>query len=140
MPDAAIFCPGCGCLVRRSERAHGVVGVLPEKLAGGLAYFVLPAVAFLLVPPYNKNPFVRFHCFQCLGVCLSGLVIGASLRVAGFVLFFIPVGRLFFLLISMVASLRFFLLWIVAMVKALQGDQFRLPLIGDIAERKTTPG
>src|SRR5580700_5466101 len=91
MPDTAAYCPGCGRSMLPVERAQGMVGVLPETLAGALAYFLLPAIVFLLVEPYNKNRFVRFHSFQCLGVCLAAVVIGASLRVVGVLLFFIPV-------------------------------------------------
>jgi len=139
MPDAAGFCPGCGRAMGAVERARGTVGVLPEAFAGALAYFLLPAIGFLLVEPYKKNRFVRFHSFQCLGLCLVGLVLGAMLRVAGFTLFFIPaLGRLLFLLFSMVVSLAFFVVWVVLVVKALQGEMFKLPLVGDLAERKTT--
>ena len=140
MPDTAAFCPGCGRAMLPVERARGTVGVLPEALAGALAYFLLPAIAFLLVEPYSKNRFVRFHSFQCLGLCLAGLVVGAMLRVAGFALFFIPaLGRLLFLLVSMVVSLAFFVVWVVLVVKALQGEMFKLPLVGDFAERQTPP-
>jgi uncharacterized membrane protein len=140
MPDTAAFCPACGRAMRPLERAHGMVGALPEKLAGALAYFLLPAIVFLLVEPYNKSRFVRFHSFQCLGLCLVALVIGAMLRVAGFALFFIPtLGRLLFLLVSMVVSLAFFAVWVVLIVKALQGEMFKLPLVGDFAERHTSP-
>jgi uncharacterized membrane protein len=122
--------------MRPAERAHGRVGGLPESVAGALAYFVLPAIVFLLVQPYSKNRFVRFHSLQCLGVCLASLVTGAALRLLGFVLFFVPVGRLFFLLVSMLVSLAFFVIWIVLIVKALQGEKLKLPVIGDFAERQ----
>ena len=138
MPETAAYCPGCGRTMRPMERARGSVGALPETVAGALAYFLLPAIVFLLVEPYNKSRFVRFHSFQCLGVCLAGLVIGAMLRAAGFALFFIPaLGRLLFLLVSMVVSLAFFAVWVVLIVKALQGEMFKLPLVGDFAERHT---
>jgi uncharacterized membrane protein len=115
------------------------VGVLPETLAGALAYFFLPAIVFLLVEPYSKNRFVRFHSFQCLGLCLAGLVFGAMLRVAGFALFFIPtLGPLLLLLVSMVVGLGFFVVWVVLIVKAFQGEMFRLPLVGHFAERHTS--
>jgi uncharacterized membrane protein len=137
MPDTAAFCPGCGRGMRPGERVRGTVGVLPETVAGALAYCLLPAILFLLVEPYRKNRFVRFHSFQCLGVCLVGLVVGASLRVAGYLLFFIPMlGRLLFLLVSMVVGLAFFASWVVLIVKAMQGEMFKLPLVGDFAERQ----
>src|SRR5580704_11630469 len=104
MPDTAAYCPGCGRAMGPVERAHGMVGILPETLAGALAYFLLPAIVFLLVEPYKKNRFVRFHSFQFLGVCLAAVVVGASLRVVGVLLFFIPVlGHLLVLLVSVVA-------------------------------------
>jgi uncharacterized membrane protein len=134
MPDTASFCPGCGRSMPAVERARGTIGVLPETLAGALAYFVVPAIVFLLAEPYKRNRFVRFHSFQCLGLCLVGLVMGAMLRVAGFALFFIPaLGRLLFLLVSMVVSLALVAIWVVLIVKALQGETFELPLVGPFA-------
>jgi uncharacterized membrane protein len=125
MPDEAAFCPGCGRAMGEVERAQGMVGVLPEKVAGALAYLLLPAIVFLLVEPYSKDRFVRFHSFQCLGLCL-----------AGFALFFIPaIGRLSLALVFLIVILAFFAVWVVLMVKALQGEMFKLPVVGHFAER-----
>jgi len=139
MPDAAAYCPACGGAMHSPERVQGTVGALPETVAGALAYFTLiPAILFLLVEPYNKNRFVRFHSFQCLGLWLLAVVVGALLRIAGFVLFFIPVlGHLLVWLMSMVVSLAFFVVWVVLVVKALQGEMFKLPVLGDFAERQS---
>jgi uncharacterized membrane protein len=140
MPDAAAYCPGCGRAMRPVERAQGTVGGLPETLAGAMAYCtIIPAIVFLLVEPYSKNRFVRFHSLQCLGVCLVTLVVGAMLRVAGFVLFFIPVlGHLLVWLMSMVVTLALLVVWVVLIVKALQGEMFKLPVVGDFAERRAS--
>jgi len=27
---------------------------------------IIPAIVFLLIAPYNKSRFVRFHSFQCI--------------------------------------------------------------------------
>jgi uncharacterized membrane protein len=127
--------------MRPVVRVRGTVGALPETIAGALAYCIVPAIVFLLVEPYKKNLFVRFHSFQCLGLCLAAVVIGAGLRVAGFVLFFIPLlGRLFILLVSVLAGLAFFVVWGVLIVKALQGEMFKLPFVGEFAERQTISG
>jgi uncharacterized membrane protein len=125
--------------MRPGERARGAVGLLPRTIAGALAYCtIIPAIVFLLVEPYSKDRFVRFHSFQCIGLWLAGLVIGAALRVAGFLLYFIPVlGHLLVVLVSMVVVLGFFVVWVVLVVKALQGETFKLPLVGDYAEQKT---
>src|SRR5580704_19303270 len=141
MPDTAAFCPGCGRAMRPVESARGTVGALPETLAGALAYLLLPAIVFLLVEPYSKNRFVRFHSFQCLGVCLAGVVVGASLRVVGFGLFFIPaIGHMLVWLLSMVVGLAFIAVWFLLVAKTLQGEMFKLPLVGDFAERHTPAG
>jgi uncharacterized membrane protein len=138
MPDTAAYCPACGHDIHPVERASGMVGFLPETLAGALAYFVLPAIIFLLVNPYKKNRFIRFHSFQSLGVCLAAVVVVAVLRVVGVALFFIPVlGHLLVWLVSMLVVLAFFMVCIVLVVKALQGEMFKLPLVGDFAERHT---
>jgi len=138
MPDTAAFCPGCGRAMRPVERVQGTVGALPQTVAGALAYCtIIPAIVFLLIEPYHKNRFVRFHSFQCIGLSLAGLVIGAALRVAGFVLFFIPMlGHLLSWLAYMVVSLGFCVIWVVLIVKALQGEMFKLPVVGDFAEQQ----
>jgi uncharacterized membrane protein len=138
MPDTAAFCPGCGRAMRPVERAQGTVGALPVTVAGALAYCtIIPAIVFLFVEPYSKNRFLRFHCFQCIGVCLAGLIIGAVLRIAGFVLFFIPVlGHMLVWLLSMFVTLAFLAVWVVLIVKALQGEMFKLPVVGDFAEQQ----
>ena len=120
------------------ERVQGKVGALPETVAGALAYCtIIPAILFLLIEPYNRNRFVRFHSFQCIGLWLAALVMGAGLRVAGFLLFFVPVlGHLISWLAYMVVSLGFFVIWVVLIVKALQGEMFKLPLVGDFAKQK----
>lgn len=118
-------------------RATGMVGILPQTLAGALAYFLLPAVLFLLVEPYKSNRFVRFHSLQSFGTLLAALGIAAILRLAGILLFFIPaIGPLLIWLLSMLVSLAFLMIWIVLVVKALQGEMFRLPLIGDLAAKQ----
>src|SRR5579863_10446667 len=141
IPDTAVFCPSCGREMqpdgRLVERAQGTVGGLPRTVAGALAYCTLiPAIIFLLVDPYSKDRFVRFHSFQCLGLWLVAIVAGATLRVAGILLFFVPLlGHLLVLLLSIVVSLGLFVVWVLLIVKALQGEMLELPLIGDFAEK-----
>jgi uncharacterized membrane protein len=124
--------------MQAATRAGGTVGIFPETIAGALAYVtVFPAIVFLLLDPYNKNRFVRFHSFQCIFLWVAGLLLGALLRFVGFILFIIPIlGHLLLWLISAVAVLGGVVLWLVLVVKALQGEMFRLPVLGDAAEQK----
>jgi len=114
---------------------------LPESVAGGLAYLsFIPAIVFLFLEPYKSNRFVRFHSFQCLFAWVAAIVIGAVLRLLSMVLFIIPhLGPLLVLLVHVVVGLAALFVWLVLLVKAVQGEWFKLPLIGDFAERYSDP-
>lgn len=137
MPETAAYCPGCGRSMLPEPRAQGRVGPLPENIAGALAYLTfVPAIVFLLLDPYKKNQFLRFHSVQCLLFCGASVAIGIALKLASVVLFIIPVlGPLLVLLVSVVVGLAAFVIWLVLVVKALQGEMFRLPVLGDIASQ-----
>ena len=137
MPETAAFCPSCGRSVQTEARAQGKVGALSEPIAGALAYFTfVPAIVFLLVEPYKKNRFVRFHAFQCLLLWAAGILLAIALKLAGLLLFIIPVlGPLLVLLLSIVVGLAYVVIWLVLVVKAFQGVMFKLPMLGDLAER-----
>lgn len=138
MPDNAAFCPGCGRPMQISERAQAKIGVLTENQAGALAYFTfIPATAFLLLQPYSKNRFVRFQCLQCLFLTLICLLLGVALKLASPILFLVPLmGPLFVSLVSIVGVLAGFVVWLVLVVKAFQGEVFKLPLLGELAEQQ----
>jgi len=137
MPETAAFCPGCGRPTPGSVTPDERVGFLPQNIAGALAYLTfLPAVVFLFRPPYNRNRFVRFHSVQCLLLWVAALLTVGILKVAGLVLFSVPLlGPLLTVLISVAAVLAAGLIWLVLVVKALQGERFKLPVLGTVAER-----
>jgi uncharacterized membrane protein len=119
------------------ERAHGNVSALPRTIAGALAYCTfIPAIVFLLVEPFNKDRFIRFHSYQSIGMFLFVCFSAAVLRIASALLGFIPiVGPLLVVLLWMIVGLGIFILWLVLVVKALQGMMFKLPFLGGIAEQ-----
>ncbi len=138
MPDSAAFCPGCGHSMQRPERAQAKIGMLTENVAGALAYFsFIPATLLLLLKPYSKNRFVRFQCLQCLFLTLICLLLGVALKLTSPILFLVPlVGPLFVSLVSIVGALAAVVVWLVLVVKAFQGEVFKLPLLGELAERQ----
>jgi uncharacterized membrane protein len=138
MPENSVSCPNCGHEIWKAIRARGTVGVFPENVAGALAYISpLPAIVFLLIDPYRRNRFVRFHSLQCLFLWLALFLIAAVMRVLEPVIFLIPsFGYLLFLLIAMVVTLGAFVIWLVLVIKALQGEGFKLPIVGELAERQ----
>lgn len=138
MPETAAFCPGCGRSMAVAVKAQGKVGRLPETLAGALAYVTfIPAIVFLVRAPYKTNRFVRFHSIQCLLLWVAGLASAAAIRLIGILLYIIPVaGPLLTLLIAAIVGLAAFVLWLVLIVKALQGEMFKLPVLGDFSEQR----
>ncbi len=98
---------------------------MEPNVAALLSYLlgVVTGVIFFLIEKENK--FVRFHAMQ-------SIVTFGSLIVLNVVLPFIPVlGWILWPLISLAALI----LWIILMIKAYQGEYFKLPVIGDIAEK-----
>ena len=138
MPDDAAYCPGCGRSMQAVERVRGVVGMLPRNLAGILAYCTfIPALVFLLVDPYRRDRFTRFHSMQCLALWVAALVVGTGLELGTLILSIVPwVGHLLALLIALVMGMAFFVIWLLLVLKAAQGEYFKLPLLGDFAERQ----
>jgi len=119
------------------SRADGKVGILPENIAGALAYLTfVPAVVFLFVDPFRRNRFVRFHALQCLLCWVAGIALIIGLKLAGDLVFLIPTaGPLFVTIIDGVAALATVFVWLVLLVKAMQGERFRLPVLGNFAEQ-----
>jgi len=67
-------------------------------------------------------------------------VIACVLRLLSVVVFWIPmVGPLLLVVITTVSVLAAFIFWIVLIVKAAQGEMFKLPWIGDYADYYAQP-
>jgi len=108
---------------------------LGERVAGAVAYLTfIPAIVFLLLKGYKRKTFVRFHAVQCLLLWGAGIVVGLLLRLVCYLMDLVPaLGPLLTFLISVFAILAAALLWLVLIVKALQGEMFKLPLLGEFA-------
>lgn len=139
VPENAAFCPKCGSPVTRPSGAvnepsapasapgsGGVSGLaIPENVAGMLCYIFLAAVIFLLVQPYNRNRFIRFHAFQSILLTVVWIVLHGVVIIPwiGWALW--PTMELAFLIA-----------WVVLLIKAYQGVMFKLPVIGDFAQQQ----
>jgi uncharacterized membrane protein len=139
MPENAAFCPGCGRPMLPAPGVQGRVGIFRENLAAALAYLTfIPAILFLILEPYKQNRFVRFHSVQCILLWVVGVLTAVAIKLLAMVLFLVPViGPLLIVLISVLASLAVVVSWLVLVVKALQGETFKFPGLGGLAERYT---
>ena len=98
---------------------------LDENVAGLLCYVLgwVSGLVFVLLEQESK--FVRFHAMQSIYVF-------GTLTVASIVIGWIPIiGAVIAGLIGLLG----FVLWIVLMIKAYQGVQFKVKWAGDFAER-----
>ena len=102
------------------------IGMQPN-MAGLLCYFFgfITGLVFYLIE--KKNKFVRFHAMQ-------SMVVFGGLFVINLILLVIPVLGL---IVSTILSLLSIVLWVLLMIKAYQGEFFKLPIAGDIAEKNS---
>jgi uncharacterized membrane protein len=106
---------------------------MSDNVAGMLAYVtIIPAIVFLVMEPYNKNRFIRFHSFQCLFFAAALIILHIGLSIFTVV----PFLALITFPLHMLVSLGGFVLWIVLLLKANQGQMWKLPVIGDLAEKQ----
>ncbi len=98
---------------------------MQPNVAALLSYVLgwITGLIFYLIEKDNK--FVRFHAFQ-------SIVIFGGLTALSIVLMVIPV--IGWMLIPIVYVVEI-ILWILLMIKAYQGEKFKLPIAGEIAEK-----
>jgi uncharacterized membrane protein len=143
------FCPKCGTQVAdlascpncatapAIPRAAGADGGISDNLAGALAYLtIIPAIVFLVLEPFNKKRFVRFHSFQCIFFSIAWTVLWFAMSFVSHLPF---LGWAVWLL-SPLLGLVGLILWILLVLKAYQGQTFKLPILGDLAESQASTG
>ena len=141
------FCPTCGaqiadgatcpkCAAGKSQTPTPLATTgagLADNVAGALAYLtIIPAIVFLVIEPFNRKAFVRFHAFQCIFFWVAWTVLWIGLSIIAHIPFFGWATYLIWPLISLAG----FVIWLIVVLKAYQGQMFKLPLIGDMAEQQ----
>ncbi len=128
-------CAACGKPVGQSAGGGAAAapaqaasaGGLQDNVAGMLAYItIIPAIIFLVMEPYNRNKFVRFHAFQCLFLCVAIIAVDI-------VLGFIPIVGW---MLAPLVGLGALVLAIICLLKAYNNQMWKLPVIGDLAEKQ----
>jgi uncharacterized membrane protein len=107
---------------------------LSDNAAGGIAYItIIPAIVFLIVAPYKRSSFVRFHAWQSIFFFVAWAVIRI---LVGFVQNLVP--PVVFLTVTMwqLIDLALFVVLLVVMINAFNGKRIKLPVIGGLAARQ----
>ena len=95
---------------------------LPSNTAAALSYVLgwLTGIVFLLLEKDDK--FVRFHAMQSI-ITFGTITLVSFIPVIGWML-------------SPILMILAFVLWLLLIFKAYQGEKFKLPVIGDFAEKQ----
>jgi len=143
VPATAQFCQNCGqpqagtvppAAGPAQAYPASTASALSENVAATLSYVLgwLTGIIFYLI---DQRPYVRFHAAQSIvtfgGLHLLRIVLGMIFGVGWFYGSWGGWG-IGWILISCLGLLSF-VLWIVLMIKAFQGERFMLPIAGDIA-------
>lgn len=145
--ENAAFCPSCGSPQAGSQPAPHEAGPavaagagaqtgMAENVAALLSY-VLGWVTGLIFYFIDKRPYVRFHAAQSIVLFgglhvvmfVLGIFFGLTILAGGIA------GFSFGYLLLRVVEVVIFVLWILCMIKAYQGERFRVPVAADLAEK-----
>ena len=94
---------------------------LPRNTAAALSY-VLGWLTGLVMLLLEKDEFVRFHAMQSI-IVFGVLTIATFVPVIGWIL-------------SPLIMIAGFVLWLVLIFKAYQGEKYMLPYVGEFAEKQ----
>lgn len=132
--DGTTTCAACASRTPAAPAPTAAPGAgMADNVAGMLAYVtIIPAIIFLVMEPYNRSRFIRFHAFQCLFFAVAWTVLWIALSIFAHIPF---LGWLSILMWPLI-GLAGFIIWIVLLLKANQGQMYKLPVIGDMAEKQ----
>jgi uncharacterized membrane protein len=132
------FCGECGTPRPGSnDPGPGKTKGMSQNTKGALCYLFgwITGVIFLLTEKENK--FVRFHAVQSVVTFIAANIISSAVAPTSYYDSFYGTysytdSTLYSLVVLMIV-----ILWILLMYKASQGEKYKLPIVGDFAEKQT---
>ncbi|MGH9802022.1 MAG: DUF4870 domain-containing protein, partial [Blastocatellia bacterium] len=110
---------------------QSVGGDLTPNVAGMLCYplLLVTGILFLVLTPYNKDRFVKFHAYQAIFFAVALFILSILFGIIG-----IPLSYRMERTLSNLHTL----IWLAgtgwSMFQAYKGQIFKLPIIGNLAE------
>ncbi|AEH24820.1 DUF4870 domain-containing protein [Pyrococcus yayanosii] len=98
---------------------------LEENVEAALAYVGIFITGIIFLALEKESEFVRFHAMQSTVAFLGLFFLWAIFSMIPFM------GWIIALLVQIVGLV----VWIVGIVKAYQGERYKFPIVGDIAEQ-----
>jgi uncharacterized membrane protein len=150
--EGASFCSVCGSPVAAAGNAvasappppppvsqPAAAAGMTSNVAGALSYLVgfITGIIFLVLEPYKRDPFVRFHAFQSIFYSVALIIfniVWSNLILMGV----LSLGFLWtiFSLVGTLVYLACFLFWLFLMYKAYNNEKFMIPVIGEWASKQ----
>lgn len=97
-----------------------------ENMLGAVAYLLGFITGIVLLLVEKKSKFVRFHAMQ-------SIMLFGGLFIINLALGFVPVVGW---LVGFVLSLVAFVMWLMLMWKAFNGEMYKVPYVGEMAEKQ----
>ena len=122
-----------------SASAAAPASALSPNLAGALAYILglITGVLFLVIEPYKRDRFVRFHAMQSVMFSAFCLVFSIAWGILVSILSDINAWiALATFPVRVLISLGFFGMWLFVMYQAHSGREYRIPVIGALAAKQ----
>lgn len=117
---------------------------LAPNVAGALAYLLGPITGVIFLVLEKRNPFVRFHAAQSIGIFVFFLIFWIVVGIFTAVLTVIPVVgflvNVVVAILSMLVGLAGFILWLFLMFQAWQGKEWEFPVVAEQARRLLLSG
>lgn len=106
---------------------------LSQNMAGAIAYLLGPITGIILLVIEKENRFVRFHAMQSTVLCVAWIIVSYGLQL----FLAVPLlGWIIAMLSWLVLGIGGFILWLLLMWKAFQGEEWELPVVGAFARKQ----
>jgi uncharacterized membrane protein len=158
LADGSAFCSGCGSSTATTTTSTSMPTTagapapaplattttsapMTSNVAGALSYIVIVGIVFLIIDPYKRDRFVRFHAFQAIFFTVAVIIVFIVLGILASGTLFLS-GAMFTLMwgLYLLFRLAVFVCWVFLVFKAYNNEKFKLPVIGDIAEKQAAQG
>lgn len=106
---------------------------IDENVAGALCYVLLFITGIIFFLMEKDNKFVRFHAVQSIATFVPLMVVGWAITS---IMYMSPYTMWLSFMLSSLLMLVELILWLVLIMKAYQGEKFKLPIVGDFAEKQ----
>ena len=107
---------------------------LSDNAAGGIAYItIIPAIVFLILEPFKRSSYVRFHAWQSIFFYVAWAVVHILIEV---VQNLVPTVLFLTLTLWQFVDLAFFVVLVIVFVSAFNGRRLKLPILGDLAQKQ----